>query len=98
MFIGPQTQVYEGMIVGETPKNDDIAVNPCKTKQLTAIRSAGADEKLLLTPPVIFSLEEAIEFIKDDELIEVTPKNIRLRKKILNTELRLKAEAKLKKS
>ena len=90
MFIGPQTQVYEGMIVGETPKNDDIAVNPCKTKQLTAIRSAGADEKLLLTPPVIFSLEEAIEFIKDDELIEVTPKNIRLRKKILNTELRMK--------
>ena len=90
MFIGPQTQVYEGMIVGENPKNDDIAVNPCKTKQLTAIRSAGADEKLLLTPPVIFSLEEAIEFIKDDELIEVTPKNIRLRKKILNTELRMK--------
>ena len=90
MFIGPQTQVYEGMIVGETPKNDDIAVNPCKTKQLTAIRSAGADEKLLLTPPVVFSLEEAIEFIKDDELIEVTPKNIRLRKKILNTELRMK--------
>ncbi len=90
MFVGPQTQVYEGMIVGENPKNDDIAVNPCKTKQLTAIRSAGADEKLLLTPPVIFSLEEAIEFIKDDELIEVTPKNIRLRKKILNTELRMK--------
>ena len=90
MFIGPQTPVYEGMIVGETPKNDDIAVNPCKTKQLTAIRSAGADEKLLLTPPVIFSLEEAIEFIKDDELIEVTPKSIRLRKKILNTELRMK--------
>ena len=90
MFIGPQTQVYEGMIVGENPKNDDIAVNPCKTKQLTAIRSAGADEKLLLTPPVIFTLEEAIEFIKDDELIEVTPKNIRLRKKILNTELRMK--------
>ena len=90
MFIGPQTQVYEGMIVGENPKNDDIAVNPCKTKQLTAIRSAGADEKLLLTPPVVFSLEEAIEFIKDDELIEVTPKSIRLRKKILNTELRMK--------
>ncbi len=90
MFIGPQTPVYEGMIVGENPKNDDIAVNPCKTKQLTAIRSAGADEKLLLTPPVIFSLEEAIEFIKDDELIEVTPKSIRLRKKILNTELRMK--------
>ncbi|MBQ7376005.1 MAG: translational GTPase TypA [Clostridia bacterium] len=91
LFVGPQTPVYEGMIVGENPKNDDIAVNPCKKKQLTAIRSAGADEKLLLTPPVIFSLEEAIEFITDEELIEVTPKSIRLRKKILNTEERIKA-------
>ena len=91
LFVGPQTPVYEGMIVGENPKNDDIAVNPCKKKQLTAIRSAGADEKLLLTPPIIFSLEEAIEFITEDELIEVTPKSIRLRKKILNTELRMKA-------
>ena len=90
LFVGPQTPVYEGMIVGENPKNDDIAVNPCKEKHLTAIRSAGADEKLLLTPPKIFSLEEAIEFIQDDELIEVTPKSIRLRKKILNTELRMK--------
>ena len=91
LFVGPQTPVYEGMIVGECPKNEDISVNPCKKKQLTAIRSAGADEKLLLTPPIIFSLEEAIEFITDDELIEVTPKSIRLRKKILNTELRMKA-------
>ena len=91
MFVGPQTPVYEGMIVGECPKNEDITVNPCKKKQLTAIRSSGADEKLLLTPPVIFSLEEAIEFITDDELIEVTPKSIRLRKKILNSELRMKA-------
>ena len=91
LFVGPQTPVYEGMIVGETPKNEDITVNPCKRKQLTAIRSAGADEKLLLTPPVIFSLEEAIEFITDDELIEVTPKSIRLRKKILDSELRMKA-------
>lgn len=91
LFVGPQTPVYEGMIVGENPKNDDISVNPCKKKQLTAIRSAGADEKLLLTPPIVFSLEEAIEFITDDELIEVTPKSIRLRKKILNTELRMKA-------
>ncbi|MBO7249872.1 MAG: translational GTPase TypA [Clostridia bacterium] len=91
LFVGPQTPVYEGMIVGECPKNEDISVNPCKRKQLTAIRSSGADEKLLLTPPVVFSLEEAIEFITDDELIEVTPKSIRLRKKILNTELRMKA-------
>ena len=92
LFVGPQTPVYEGMIVGENPKNDDIAINPCKEKHLTAIRSAGADEKLLLTPPIIFTLEEAIEFINDDELIEVTPKSIRLRKKILNTELRMKAQ------
>ena len=90
LFVGPQTQVYEGMIVGENPKMDDIAVNPCKKKQLTAIRSAGADEKLLLIPPKIFTLEEAIEYITDDDLIEVTPKSIRLRKKILNTELRMK--------
>lgn len=97
MFIGVQTPVYEGMIVGENPKIGDIAVNPCKTKQLTAIRSKGADEKLILTPPRIMGLEEAIEFIADDELIEVTPKSIRLRKSILNTQNRLKAQAKLKK-
>lgn len=90
LFVGPQTPVYEGMIVGENPKYDDIAVNPCQKKQLTAIRSAGADEKLLLTPAKIFTLEEAIEFITDDDLIEITPKSIRLRKKILNTELRMK--------
>ena len=98
LFVGPQTPVYEGMIVGENPKNDDIAVNPCKKKQLTAIRSAGADEKLLLTPPIIFTLEEAIEFITDDELIEVTPKSIRLRKKILNTEERMKAMMKIRRA
>ena len=90
LFVGPQTQVYEGMIVGENPKNDDIAVNPCKEKHLTAIRSSGADEKLLLTPAKIMTLEEAIEFIQEDELIEITPKSIRLRKKILDTELRMK--------
>ena len=93
LFVGPQTPVYEGMIVGENPKNDDIAVNPCKKKQLTAIRSAGADEKLLLTPPVIFSLEEAIEFITDEELIEVTPKSIRLRKVVLDTPSRKRIQA-----
>ena len=97
MFLGVGTPVYCGQIVGECPKLEDITLNPCKEKHLTAIRSTGADEKLILTPPVIFSLEEAIEFIADDELIEVTPKTIRLRKKILNTELRLKAQAKLKK-
>ena len=90
MFVGPQTQVYEGMIVGENPKNDDIALNPCQTKHMTAVRSTGADEKLLLTPPKVFTLEEAIEYINDDELIEVTPKSIRLRKVILDTETRMK--------
>ena len=97
MFIGVQTPVYEGMIVGSNPKQGDIAVNVCKKKHLTAIRSAGADEALRLVPHKVFSLEEAIEYIADDELIEVTPKNIRLRKRILNTELRLKEEARLKK-
>ena len=97
MFIGVQTPVYEGMIVGECPKKEDIAVNVCKKKHLTSIRSAGADEALRLVPAKILSLEQAIEFIANDELIEVTPKTIRLRKRILNTELRLKAEAKLKK-
>lgn len=97
MFIGVQTPVYEGMLVGECPKKEDIALNVCKKKHLTSIRSAGADEALRLVPHKVFSLEQAIEFIGDDELIEVTPKSIRLRKKILNTELRLKAQAKLKK-
>ena len=98
LFVGPQVEVYEGMIVGENPKNDDIAVNPCAEKQLTAIRSKGADEKLLLTPPVVFTLEEAIEFITDDELIEVTPKSIRLRKKILDTELRMKETMRIRRA
>lgn len=98
LFVGPGVKVYEGMIVGINPKAEDIAINPCKQKHLTAIRSSGADEKLILTPPIIFSLEEAIEFIADDELIEVTPHFIRLRKRILNKELRMKAESKLKKA
>ncbi|HIX91430.1 MAG TPA: translational GTPase TypA [Firmicutes bacterium] len=97
MFVGVQTPVYEGMIIGESPKIGDIAVNPCKKKHLTSIRSSGADEALILTPPKILSLEEAIEFIADDELMEVTPKSIRLRKRILDTATRLKAQAKLKK-
>ena len=97
MFIGKQCPVYEGMIVGENPKMGDIAVNVCKEKHLTAIRSTGADEALTLITPRIMSLEEAIEFIADDELIEVTPKSIRLRKRILSNELRYKMAGKLKK-
>jgi GTP-binding protein len=97
MFIGVQTPVYEGMIVGECPKLEDITLNVCKKKHLTSIRSKGADEALILTPPKILSLEQAIEYIAEDELIEVTPKSIRLRKKILNTETRLKTEFRTKK-
>jgi GTP-binding protein len=96
LFIGAAVSVYEGMIVGENPKQGDISVNVCKKKHLTAVRSKGADEALILVPPKQLSLEQAIEYIADDELIEVTPKSIRLRKKILNTQLRLKTQAKLK--
>ncbi len=97
LFITTGADVYEGMLVGECPKMENIAVNVCKKKHLTSIRSTGADEALRLTPPRILSLEQAIEFIAEDELIEVTPKTLRLRKRILNTELRLKAEARMKK-
>ncbi len=90
LFIGQGVPVYEGMIVGMNPKLGDIAVNVCRQKHLTAIRSSGADEALRLVTPIKMSLEEAIEFIAQDELIEVTPKNIRLRKKILDNSLRLK--------
>ena len=93
LFIGPATPVYEGMIVGENPKPDDIEVNVCREKHLTAIRSTGADEKLTLITPVQLSLEEAIEFINDDELIEITPKSIRLRKVILDTPQRKRIAA-----
>ena len=93
MFIGVQTPVYEGMVVGVSPKVGDISVNVCKKKHLTALRSAGADEAQTLVTPRIMSLEESIEFIGDDELIEITPKSLRIRKKILDTPTRLKAEA-----
>ena len=93
LFIGPATPVYAGMIVGENPKPDDIEVNVCKEKHLTAIRSSGADEKLTLITPIQLSLEEAIEFITEDELIEVTPKSIRLRKTILDMAQRKRVQA-----
>ena len=97
MFISNQCPGYEGLIVGENPKQGDIAVNVCKEKHLTAVRSKGADEALRLVPAKIMSLEEAIEFIADDELIEVTPKSIRLRKRILSNDMRYKLAGKLKK-
>ena len=95
LFITPGTMVYEGMIVGENSRNEDIVVNVCKKKHVTNMRAAGSDEALRLTPPRILSLEQALEFISDDELVEVTPKNIRLRKRILDTEQRAKARSRL---
>ncbi|HAN21421.1 MAG: GTP-binding protein TypA [Clostridiales bacterium GWF2_36_10] len=94
MFINPATKVYEGMLVGMSPKGEDIVVNVCKKKHLTAIRSTGADEALRLVTPKKMSLEEALEFIGEDELIEVTPKSIRLRKRILVGALRAKDKSK----
>ena len=90
LFVGPGVPVYEGMIVGASPKSDDIVVNVCKKKHLTNTRASGSDDALSLTPPSILSLEQSLEFINDDELVEVTPKSIRLRKMILSKEQRLK--------
>lgn len=90
MFVGAGVPVYEGMIVGVSPKNEEVVVNVCKKKHVTNMRAAGSDEALKLTPPTTLSLEQAIEFISDDELVEVTPKSIRMRKMILSKEQRLK--------
>ncbi len=98
LFIGAGTPVYEGMVIGESPKNEDLNVNVCKTKHLTNTRSSSSDEALRLITPKRMSLEECLEFIGDDELLEITPKNIRIRKRILNSELRAKARAKEKKA
>lgn len=97
LFIGPGVPVYEGMIVGENPKNEDIVCNVCKRKAATNMRAAGSDDALKLVPPSVLSLEQALEFIKSDELVEITPQNIRLRKRILSKELRMKTESRLKK-
>ncbi len=91
LFIGPGTEVYEGMIIGIHSRDNDLVVNPLKAKQLTNIRAAGSDENILLTPPIRMSLEQALEFIDDDELVEVTPQSIRLRKKLLKEHERKKA-------
>ena len=91
LFVVPGTEVYEGMVVGVSPKSEDISVNVCKKKHLTNTRASGSDDALRLETPRLLSLEEAIEFINDDELLEITPKNIRIRKTILDTEKRLKA-------
>ena len=96
LFITPGTPVYEGMVVGFSPKDEDINVNVCKTKHLTNTRSSSSDDALRLIPPKKLSLEEALEFIGDDELLEITPLNVRIRKRILDSELRAKARAKAK--
>ena len=91
LFIGPGVDVYEGMIVGLNSRGEDLSINVCKEKHLTNTRASGSDEALRLVPPIQMSLEQAIEFIQDDELVEVTPKSIRLRKKILDTKERERA-------
>ena len=97
LMIGAGVPVYEGMIVGINPKPEDIAVNVCKKKHVTNMRASGSDDAMRLVPPINFSLEQCLEFVEDDELCEVTPKNIRLRKRILSTDLRAKSKAAKKK-
>jgi GTP-binding protein len=92
LCVGPGEEVYEGQIVGIHSRDNDLTVNPLKAKKLTNIRAAGSDEKLILTPPVRFSLEQAMEFIADDELVEVTPAAIRLRKRALKEHERKRSE------
>ncbi len=95
LFIGAGVPVYEGMIVGQSPKSEDLVVNVCKKKHLTNTRASGSDDALRLIPPRILSLEDNLEFIADDELLEITPKSIRIRKRILDNSLRAKTRAKL---
>ena len=91
LFIGAGTPVYAGMVVGETPRAEDISVNVCKKKQLTNMRASGSDDALRLIPPRQMSLEQCLEFLADDELLECTPENLRLRKRILDHGDRMKA-------
>lgn len=95
LFIDPGLKVYEGMVVGENARAEDIVINVCKKKHVTNMRASGSDEALRLTPPRQMSLEQCLEFIADDELVEITPKNIRIRKRILETEMRAKSKSKL---
>ena len=92
LCIGANVEVYEGQIIGLHSRDNDLTVNPTKAKQLTNIRAAGSDENILLTPPIRMSLEQALEFIEDDELVEVTPQNIRVRKRFLKEPDRRRAE------
>ena len=94
LFIAPGTKVYAGMIIGQNGKAEDIELNVCKKKQLTNTRSSSADEALRLTPPRVLSLEQALEFIDTDELLEITPKSLRIRKKILDPTMRKRSSQK----
>ena len=94
LFLGPGVKVYQGMVVGENPKGGDIELNVCKRKQMTNTRASGSDEALKLVPPRELTLEQALDFIENDELVEVTPKNIRIRKKILDPKQRMRANKK----
>jgi GTP-binding protein len=91
LFVEPGDLTYEGMIVGETPRAEDMPVNPCKTKHLTNMRSVGEGKAIMLEPPIKMSLERAIEYIAPDEYLEVTPKSLRLRKRLLNATARKRA-------
>ena len=93
MYIEPQTKVYSGMIVGEHNKDNDLEINVLKGKQLTNVRASGTDKAIILVPPLKMSLEEMISNIKDDELLEVTPQNLRLRKKYLDSNERKKVKS-----
>ena len=92
LYIGPGIQIYEGMVVGNTSKGVEMAVNPTKGKHLTNMRAAGSDENILLTPPKILSIEDGLEIMADDEYLEVTPKSVRLRKQYLTKLDRAKAK------
>jgi len=91
VFINPQTQVYEGMIVGLNAREGDLEINVTKEKKLTNVRASSSDEAIALTPPTVLSLEQSLDFLEDDELLEVTPKYLRLRKRLLNATARSRA-------
>lgn len=91
MFVSPGEKLYEGIVIGIHSRENDLVVNPIKTKQLTNVRASGTDEAIVLTPPIKLTLESAIEFIADDELVEITPKSIRIRKRFLTENERRRA-------
>jgi GTP-binding protein len=95
LFIGPQEEIYEGMIIGENARADDMPVNPCKAKKLTNMRSQGDGKGISLAPPLVMTLERAIEYIGPDEYVEATPKSLRLRKKLLDASARKRSSAKV---